>query len=40
LLAGPVRLVVNRGMRPFTETDAQRIVDVVVAGIRATAPHA
>jgi AcrR family transcriptional regulator len=40
LLAGPVRLVVNRDMRPFTETDAERIVDVVVAGIRATAPHA
>jgi hypothetical protein len=32
-----VRLIVNRGMRPFTRTDAERIVDVVLAGIRATA---
>jgi AcrR family transcriptional regulator len=39
MLSGPVRLIVNRGMRPFTRTDAERIVDVVLAGIRATAPH-
>jgi AcrR family transcriptional regulator len=39
MLSGPVRLVVNRGMRSFTRADAQRIVDVVLAGIRATAPH-
>ena len=35
----PVRTIVNRGMRPFTRTDAERIVRVVLAGIRATAPH-
>jgi AcrR family transcriptional regulator len=40
MISGPVRLIVNRGMRPFTRTDAERIVDVVLAGIRATAPHA
>jgi hypothetical protein len=40
LLAGPVRLIVNRGLRAFTETDAERIVDVVIAGIRATATGA
>jgi hypothetical protein len=34
-----VRLIVNRGIRPFTRADAERIVDVVLAGIRATAPH-
>ncbi|MFD0774971.1 TetR/AcrR family transcriptional regulator [Streptomonospora algeriensis] len=39
MLSGPVRLIVNRGMRPFTRTDAERIVGVVLAGIRATAPH-
>jgi hypothetical protein len=37
MISGPVRLIVNRGMRPFTRTDAKRIVDVVLAGIRATA---
>jgi hypothetical protein len=26
-------------MRPFARTDAERIVGVVLAGIRATAPH-
>jgi AcrR family transcriptional regulator len=36
MVSGPVRLIVNRGMRPFTRTDAERIVDVVLAGIRAT----
>lgn len=40
MISGPVRLIVNRGMRPFTRTDAERIVDVVLAGIRATAPQA
>lgn len=39
MVFGPVRLIVNRGMRPFTRTDAERIVGVVLAGIRATAPH-
>jgi AcrR family transcriptional regulator len=39
MVSGPVRLIVNRGMRSFTRADAQRIVDVVLAGIRATAPH-
>lgn len=38
MISGPVRLIVNRGMRPFTRSDAERIVDVVLAGIRATAP--
>jgi AcrR family transcriptional regulator len=38
MISGPVRLIVNRGMRPFTRTDAERIVDVVLAGLRATAP--
>lgn len=40
MVSGPVRLIVNRGMRPFTRADAERIVDVVLAGIRATAPYA
>ncbi|WP_284225385.1 TetR/AcrR family transcriptional regulator [Mycobacterium antarcticum] len=39
MLSGPVRLIVNRGIRPFTLMDAERIVDVVLAGIRATTPH-
>ncbi|MGV0879979.1 TetR/AcrR family transcriptional regulator [Mycolicibacterium sp. XJ883] len=38
MMAGPVRLIINRGARPFTREDAERIVDVVLAGIRATAP--
>jgi AcrR family transcriptional regulator len=38
MISGPVRLIVNRGVRPFTRTDAERIVDVVLAGIRATSP--
>lgn len=37
MISGPVHLIVNRGMRPFTRTDAERIVAVVLAGIRATA---
>ncbi|MUL41311.1 TetR/AcrR family transcriptional regulator [Streptomonospora sp. PA3] len=40
MISGPVHLVVNRGTRPFTRADAERIVGVVLAGIRATAPHA
>lgn len=40
MISGPARLIVNRGVRPFTRADAERIVDVVLAGIRATAPHA
>ncbi|MEO3974990.1 TetR/AcrR family transcriptional regulator C-terminal ligand-binding domain-containing protein [Streptomyces sp. CAU 1734] len=38
MLSGPVHLVVNRGLRPFTRVDAERIVDVVLAGIRAAPP--
>ncbi|MFC3996117.1 TetR/AcrR family transcriptional regulator [Nocardiopsis sediminis] len=40
MISGPAHLIVNRGMRSFTRTDAERIVAVVLAGIRATAPHA
>jgi len=36
MISGPVHLIVNRGIRPFTRADAERIVDVVLAGIRAT----
>ncbi|MFF0532924.1 TetR/AcrR family transcriptional regulator [Nocardia amikacinitolerans] len=39
MLSGPVHLIVNRGTRAFTRTDAERIVGVVLAGIRATATH-
>jgi AcrR family transcriptional regulator len=39
MISGPVYLIVNRGLRPFTRADAERIVDVVLAGIRATTPH-
>lgn len=39
MISGPVHLIVNRGMRPFTRRDAERIVDVVLAGLRATPPH-
>lgn len=39
MISGPVHLIVNRGIRPFTRADAERIVDVVLAGIRATTPH-
>lgn len=37
MISGPVHLIVNRGIRQFTRMDAERIVDVVLAGIRATA---
>ncbi|MDF2825297.1 MAG: TetR/AcrR family transcriptional regulator [Mycobacterium sp.] len=40
MISGPVHLIVNRGMRPFRRADAERIVGVVLAGIRATAPPA
>lgn len=40
MISGPVHLIVNRGMRPFTRTDAERVVGVVLAGIRATVPDA
>jgi AcrR family transcriptional regulator len=39
MLSGPVHLIVNRGIRPFTRADAERIVDVVLAGIQATTPR-
>jgi AcrR family transcriptional regulator len=40
MITGPVHLIMSRAIRPFTRTDAERIVDVVLAGIRATTPHA
>ncbi|GAA0895858.1 TetR/AcrR family transcriptional regulator [Pseudonocardia zijingensis] len=40
MISGPVHLIVNRGLRPFTRADAERIVDVVLAGVRATTPDA
>ncbi|WKG04985.1 TetR/AcrR family transcriptional regulator [Mycolicibacterium sp. HK-90] len=40
MISGPVHLIVSRGIRPFTRTDAEHIVDVVLAGIRATPPPA
>ncbi|MBP2367396.1 TetR/AcrR family transcriptional regulator [Pseudonocardia parietis] len=39
MISGPVHLIVNRGLRPFTRADAERIVDLVLAGVRATTPH-
>jgi AcrR family transcriptional regulator len=38
MISGPVHLIANRGIRSFTRADAERIVGVVLAGIRATAP--
>lgn len=38
MISGPVHLILNRGLRAFTRADAERIVAVVLAGIRATAP--
>ncbi|PRY44485.1 TetR/AcrR family transcriptional regulator [Umezawaea tangerina] len=38
LLSGPVHLQVGRDQRPFTRADAERITDVVLAGVRATTP--
>ncbi|WP_369191888.1 TetR/AcrR family transcriptional regulator [Streptomyces sp. R08] len=37
LLTGPVHLYVSRNLRPFTRTEAERITDVVLAGLRHTA---
>lgn len=37
MISGPVHLIVNRGSRPVTRADVERIVSVVLAGIRATA---
>ncbi|WP_258861879.1 hypothetical protein [Marinitenerispora sediminis] len=39
MISGPMHLIINRGMRPFTRADAELIISVVTAGIRATAPH-
>ncbi|QNP74552.1 TetR/AcrR family transcriptional regulator C-terminal ligand-binding domain-containing protein [Streptomyces roseirectus] len=39
MISGPVHLIVNRGVRPFARADAERIVSVILAGIRATAPE-
>lgn len=38
MLSAPVHLYVNRGQRAFTLADAERITDVVLAGIRALRP--
>ncbi|MFF3855579.1 TetR/AcrR family transcriptional regulator [Micromonospora sp. NPDC002575] len=38
LLSGPVFLYVNRRRHPFTRGVAEKIVDVVLAGLQATAP--
>jgi AcrR family transcriptional regulator len=40
LLSGPVHLHVTRGVADFTAADAERIVDVILAGIRATQAQA
>jgi AcrR family transcriptional regulator len=40
MISGPVHLIVNRDVRAFARADAERIIDVVLAGVRATAPHA
>lgn len=39
MISGPVHLIVNRGMRTFATADAERIVDVVLAGIRSRIPR-
>ncbi|MEU5348255.1 TetR-like C-terminal domain-containing protein [Streptomyces sp. NPDC020766] len=36
ILTGPVHLYVSRGLHPFT-TEAERVTDVVLAGLRHTA---
>ncbi|ANE83354.1 TetR family transcriptional regulator (plasmid) [Mycobacterium adipatum] len=36
MISGPVHLIITRGMRPFARPDAERIVDVVLAGIQST----
>ena len=35
MLTAPVHLFIIRGLRPFTRDDAERITDVVLAGVRA-----
>lgn len=40
LLSGPVYLYINRRRHPFTREVAEKIVDVVLAGIHATTTHA
>jgi len=37
MLSGPAYSYVDHGLRPFTRTEAERITDVVLAGIRHTA---
>ena len=37
MLTGPVHLYVSRGLHPFTRAEAERITDVVLAGLRHTA---
>ncbi|MFD2420611.1 TetR/AcrR family transcriptional regulator [Amycolatopsis pigmentata] len=39
LLSGPVYLYINRRRRPFTREVAEKIVDVVLAGIHAIVPE-
>ena len=38
LLSGPVHLYVTRGLREFSRAEAEKIVDIVLAGVRATTP--
>lgn len=37
MLSGPVHAYIDQGVRPFTRTEAERITDVVLAGLRHTA---
>ena len=37
MLGGPVHLMISRDAREFTRADAQRITEIVIAGLRATA---
>lgn len=37
MLTGPVHLYISRGLHPFTRAEAERITDVVLAGLRHTA---
>ncbi|QUQ64530.1 hypothetical protein [Kutzneria sp. CA-103260] len=36
-LSGPAYSYADQGLRPFTRTEAERITDIVLAGIRHTA---
>lgn len=38
MLSGPVYGYVDQGLRPFTRAEAERVTDVVLAGIRQTVP--